>query len=142
VTLRRARDGEQTSRFQYLPRVIMRVRTGLAVTYRDGNPLNLVRANLRVVELAELPKMAARSRRRRGGRRDSPYFGVYLQRRSGKWQTLVRISGHLHYFGSYETPEEAADVHDEAVRANDLDRRRLNFPEPQELEGCRVEMTQ
>ncbi len=140
VKMIRACDGSKTSRFQYLARVILRARAGFAVTYRDGDPLNLRRSNLRLVETAELPRLSAKSRRRRGGRRDTPFYGVYHLGRSGRWQASLRVSGKLLHLGVFETPEEAAVVYDAAVRSHGLDRRRLNFAVPVEVETCRIEI--
>jgi len=102
-----------------LHREIMDVRDTRVVLFLDGNPRNCTRANLFVQDRG----VYARIRPAKGASR---YKGVSPYR--GKWQATIRLNGKLKWLGSFETPEEAARVYDDAVLEHRGRDGVLNFP--------------
>lgn len=110
------------------------------IGFRDDNPLNLRRENLRMLDrtahLHASGATAARAKARRGIG-SSPYLGVSRKKKGSRivWQATLRLpqdqGGRLLWLGEFPgTPEgekEAALAYDRAVTERGLERR-LNFP--------------
>jgi hypothetical protein len=62
-------------------------------------------------------------------RRQQGYWGVSFHRLSGKYQVNVRVDGSNKYLGLFPNEEQAARVHDAAVRLYGKNTNKLNFPE-------------
>lgn len=75
----------------------------LEADHLNGNRLDCRRSNLRVVTKRQNKQNLASYR---GAR--SSYRGVSWLK--GKWTARVRLNGTLHYLGSYDTEERAAEV--------------------------------
>lgn len=103
-----------------LHREIMGVRDARIVTRLDKNPRNCTRENLLVQDRGVFG-------RQRKGHGSSPYKGVSRYRK-GKWQATIRVDGKLRWLGTYDTPEEAARVYDDAVLEHRGRTSVLNFP--------------
>lgn len=89
----------------------------------EGRPSLALRASNDIVNAeAILAKWrvkgrALHQRRRRAAKRPaSGYWGV-IQHRPGRWRAYVTTSAGQEQFGAFETPEEAAQAHDEIVLA-------------------------
>ena len=109
--------------------------------YRDGNPLNVTRANLGMTDDGQLPepaKPARATRPRKPGtgkpRRRKPgtsgYTGVRV--RSYKYATVniayTCVAGKPVELGRCDSAEDAARLHDAGARHHHGDRASLNFP--------------
>ncbi len=107
-------------RVYLLHREIMGVRDRRIVTHLDGDPRNCTRDNLLVQDRGVFA-------RQRKGHGSSPYKGV-SRYRNGKWQATIRVDGKLLWLGSFDDPEEAAMVYDDAVLKYRGRSGLLNFP--------------
>lgn len=102
-----------------LHREIMGVRDHRVVIHLDGDPRNCAKTNLHVQDRGVYG-------RARPAQSSSGYKGVSRYR--GKWQATIRVDGKLLWLGTYETPEEAARVYDDAVLKHRGRKGVLNFP--------------
>lgn len=91
-----------------LHREIMNAQKGEFVDHIDGNGLNNVRENLRLVSHKE--NMA--NQRKRAGK--SKYRGVYFNKSHGKWRAQIQIEGKRTYLGSFASEIEAAKAFNDA----------------------------
>src|SRR5688572_23527591 len=110
---------DEEGRRHRLHRLITEAAPSQMVRLLDGDPFNLRRANLQVLE----SKTVARARRARG---TSEYKGVSPYR--GRWQATIRVDGRLKWLGAFLTAEEAAEAYDAAVRTHWGNSGLLNFP--------------
>lgn len=76
-------------------------RDGRIVDHINGNRLDCRKVNLRFVTASESSANVK-------SRASSGYRGVYPMR--DKWQARVKQGGRIHHLGTYDTPEEAAQV--------------------------------
>jgi hypothetical protein len=110
--MRGATPEEEGRRWIQMHRVIMNAPHGLFVDHISGNGLDNRRCNLR---LATNSQNVANQRK---GSRGHPRYKGITQRPSGKWSAQIS-TGHgrgAKFLGSFDTPEEAAEVYDmEAV---------------------------
>jgi len=106
----------------YLHRFVMGADPGFDVDHIDGNTLNNCRSNLRICTHQQNQQNIIRSTPSRSG-----YRGV-VQTRSGRWAARLKTDGICHYFGTFDTPEEAAIARDNAARKHFGEYARLNFP--------------
>lgn len=114
-------------------RVLLDAPPGMAVDHRDGDGLNNVRSNIRLVTNAQNTWNSSS----RGG--SSRFKGVCRSRR-GHWQASITIDGRQRSLGyDFLTEEEAARVYDAAALDLYGEFARLNFPDAMEadlLERC------
>jgi hypothetical protein len=110
---------DDDSRTYRLHREVMEVRDERIVTFIDTNTRNCTRANLLVQDRGVYG-------RRRPSQSASGYKGVSPYR--GRWQATIRVNGKLRWLGTYDTPEEAARVYDDAVLEHRGRKGVLNFP--------------
>lgn len=115
-------DGRKTSIRMH--REILGAPPGVDVDHRDRDGLNNRRANLR---LATNSQNRANSKKRADGV-TSPYRGVHLHKRLGKWAAQIRVDGDHRHLGVFAAAEDAARVYDAAAFAAWGDFARLNFP--------------
>jgi AP2 domain len=59
----------------------------------------------------------------------SGYKGVYWQKRTKRWQAMVRVNGKGVYLGYFDDPADAARAYDAAARKAFGEFARLNFPD-------------
>ncbi len=95
-------------------RMGLKIPKGFQVDHIDHNPLNNRRSNLRVVSLVAQAQ-------NHGIRKDnkSGYFGVYLDKPSGKWKTGIRANGKRTHLGLFDDPKEASEVYQAAKKIRD-----------------------
>jgi hypothetical protein len=74
------------------------VRDGQLVDHRDRNKLNCQRSNLRITT------PSGNNQNRTPGPRANAYPN------KGRWIARVKLRGHMHNLGTYDTPEEAQAV--------------------------------
>lgn len=86
-------------------RVITGVADGLQIDHIDGDGLNNRRENLREVTHAQ--NMQNRKPPKHG---KSPYRGVQVGNKPGKWRARVRVNGVTHRLGTFDDELEAARV--------------------------------
>lgn len=72
------------------------------VDHRDGNGLNCRRANLR----PSTSTVNSRNRREKGNS-SSPYSGVYLYKKNGRWLAVIGMHGKIKHLGYFDTQQEA-----------------------------------
>jgi len=90
-------------------REIMSPPQELVVDHINGDGLDNRKENLRVCTHAENIRNQKLNRLNTTG-----YKGVCVNRE--KWISRIKVNGKLLYLGRYNTPEEAAQVYDEAAR--------------------------
>ena len=97
----------------------------LLVDHRNNNTLDNRRANLRLATYAEnacnRPKIRTKT--------SSQYIGVYLEKRTGRYTSKIRINGKRLWLGRFASELAAAKVYDAAARKYHGEFARLNFPE-------------
>lgn len=131
VFRRERAEAEPGSRARYrvvlLHREVMDLPLGdkRQIVFRDSDPLNCTRENLRVTE----SRMGViRNQKPRGS---SAFFGVSWHKRRNVWQAHIRVSGKLKFLGEFRgTPEgeiEAARAYDAAARVHRGELAVLNF---------------
>lgn len=107
-------------------RQILDAPDGVEVDHIDRNPLNNTRANLR---LATRKQNAANTGPKKVNR--TGYKGVSLHKKTGLYVARIRENGRRICLGYRETPEEAAQLYDEAARRIHGPFAYLNFPDGQ-----------
>lgn len=75
----------------------------------NGNGLDNRRENLRVATHSQ------NQQNRHVASGKSRYLGVRVGRQGKRWQAAIRISGHEHYLGTYDTQLQAALAYDKAA---------------------------
>ena len=103
-------------------RVILNAQRGQYVDHIDGDRLNNVRANLRIVT----PQQNL-MHRRRFANNTTGYKGV--SQRDHLWQARIGFDSRVLHLGFYPKPEVAAQVYDAAARLLFGEYAILNFPD-------------
>ena len=105
-------------------RLITNASDGMEVDHIDGDGLNNLRQNLRIV---------TRNQNRFNSRvrvdNTSGYKGVSLNKRTGRWVAWIGYYGKHKNLGYFATPEMAAQAYDAAARELFGEFARLNFKE-------------
>lgn len=86
--------------------------------HKDGNPKNNAIANLRVATPSQ-----NRANTRKNPNTSSPYVGVVLHKKSGRFQAQCR----RRYLGIFSSPEEAARAYDAYAKQQFGEFAKLNF---------------
>lgn len=77
----------------------------------DGNGLNNCRSNLRLVTAGQNAQNIKRAKNNTTG-----YKGVYLHKKSGKYQSKIQANGKQIWIGLFDTAEEAHRAYREASK--------------------------
>jgi hypothetical protein len=107
----------------WLHRAITRAKEGWEVDHRDGNGLNNLRSNFRIVTHAG--NAQARQTPRKG--KSSRYRGVRFHKTSQKWTAQIKTGGRNRWLGSFQLEEDAARAYDFAARRLFGELAQLNF---------------
>lgn len=116
----RAYTHEGKKIYQLMHRLIMAAPAGLEVDHKNGDSLDNRRVNLRICTHKN-----NRGNTRKHKDNTSGFKGVSLQKTSGRWIAKAKNL----YFGTFDTPEEAARAYDEAARQLFGPYANLNLPE-------------
>jgi hypothetical protein len=96
----------------------------LLVDHKNNNTLDNRRSNLRLATHAEnacnRPKIKSKT--------SSQYIGVYLEKRTGRYTSKIRIHGKRLWLGRFNSELEAAHAYDAAAKKYHGEFARLNFP--------------
>lgn len=106
---------------RFLHRVLMGAGPADEIDHIDGNPSNCKRNNLRRVthqQNAAARSMPARSLPR----------GVSLDKKTGRYISVLRVNGKLKWLGRWDTAEQAALVRDKAAYEAFGEYAVLNYP--------------
>lgn len=102
---------------------------GMVIDYKDRNPLNNQRSNMRLAHKYQ----DSSNRGKRSGNIDrvftSSYKGVSLMKKSSKWAMQIRVKG-KRYTGQFDSEIEAAKEYDRLAKELCGEFAFLNFPEP------------
>lgn len=98
----------------YLHGLIMQPPKGLEVDHIDGNGLNNLRSNLRIVTRRQ------NMQNQHGIQKTSAHRGVYWNPAANKWQAYVHYGNKTKYLGVYHSQEDAAYVREFAERILNL----------------------
>jgi hypothetical protein len=115
-------DGK--TKIERMHRVIMNPPPHLLVDHRNGKGLDNRRDNLRP---ATKSQNVCNSRKRKN--KSSVYIGVYLRKKTGRWETEITDNGKKIRLGSFKNEIDAAKVYDAAAKKYHREFARLNFPE-------------
>lgn len=105
-----------------LHRFLLNAGPGQTVDHKNGDALDNRRENLRFCSMSQNSVNWTRSRKK------YPYRGLG-QQTNGRWQVRVVVDGRKHYFGTYDTAEQAALVYDENAKRLHGEFAQLNFPD-------------
>jgi hypothetical protein len=92
-----------------LHRFLMKPPKGAIVDHEDRNPLNNRRNKLSVVSSSESNRNRSVFKNNTSG-----YPGVTLNRKSGKWKSVLRINGKEMFLGYFEDVNDAIAIRKEA----------------------------
>jgi len=98
---------------------------GMVVDHINRNPLDNRKANLRPATRRQNTWNRKLTRKTRKTR----YTGIHWDKRSRKWEVLVRIDGRNRGFGAYADEVEAAKAYDRVAKQHRGEFAALNFPE-------------
>jgi len=101
-------------------RIIANTPDGMQTDHIDGDTLNNLPDNLRICTNAQ-----NQYNRNKYGNNTSGFKGVFASGK--KWMAQIRVGGNHIYLGTYQTPEEAAQVYDEAAIKHHGEFAKLNF---------------
>ena len=93
----------------YIHREILNAPNGSLVDHRDGDGLNNIRPNLRLVTRSQNLQNSRRSKRNTSGHK-----GVSWNKARGKWSANIGHDSELIHLGLYSTREEAYAAYCEA----------------------------
>lgn len=111
--------------YYYIHREIIGVTDSkVKVDHRDGDGLNNQRYNLRKATHTQNIQNSEKSKNNTTG-----YKGVFLNKGTNKYFVQMMYQGKYFRSYSYNTPEEAAHVYDEAAKEHHGEFANLNFPE-------------
>lgn len=80
------------------------------VDHINQNSLDNRRRNLRVVNKSQNMHNRGLQRNNKSG-----YKGVHLLKRTGRWQSYLKLDGKRFHFGYYSTAEEAAHIYNQVA---------------------------
>jgi hypothetical protein len=118
LTAYAVRNGHQTDgsrRNVYMHAVIANTPEGFETDHIDGDGLNNLRSNLRVV----LKQQNSHNRTHKARGKSSQYRGVSWHRRTQKWQSRIMLDRQSIFLGMFATELEAALAYDAAGFARD-----------------------
>lgn len=119
-------DGKRTCVLMH--RVVMGMGKGDPdLDHENGNGLDNRRSNLRPCN----PSQNAANRRVHLPHSSSTFRGVTWNKKSGKWQASIKVSGRNIYLGLFTTEQDAARAYDDAAVEHFGTFARLNFVERQ-----------
>jgi hypothetical protein len=104
-------------------REIMQPPADLVVDHADGNGLNNTRKNLRIATPAE----NSYNRRKHRRKCSSKYKGVHMDKRTGRWRTIIIHKGKSIHLGMFENEIDAAKAYDKAAKELYGEFAKLNF---------------
>lgn len=110
-------------------RLLTNAPKSVKVDHKDGNGLNNVRRNLRLVSAAG---NSHNSRRRRG---TSRFKGVYWYKLTNRWHAVICLNYKRRSLGYYHDEEQAARAYDEAARKLHGAHACVNFPKEGERQA-------
>jgi hypothetical protein len=116
-------DGTQWSLRMH--RLIIDAPDDMEVDHVNRNTLDCRRNNMRLATRGQNNSNRVMPQ----GANGSGYRGVY-RTTSGRWRAQIKHGGIIHQLGSYDTPEQAARVWDEAAKQMHGEFAMLNFPTP------------
>lgn len=106
----------------YMHRIITGARKGQVVDHIDGDGLNNLDQNLRIVTIGQ-----NRANSRKPRTNQSGFKGVSWSKTSKKWVAQIVVKGNRHYLGVFEHKERAAKAHDRAALHYHGEHAGLNF---------------
>lgn len=109
---------------------------GMFVDHVDGNGLNNVRSNIRIVTRCQNGW-----NRRKSENSASRFKGVFADRRSGKWRSEIMVLGIRINLGYFSVESIAAMAYDEAARKHHGEFARLNFGPVSRILGAAARMS-
>jgi hypothetical protein len=127
---RKQRIGPRKWKALFMARLIMETELALYdarlhfVDHIDGNPLNNQRSNLRIC----IAKQNCQNKKRKKREYKTPYKGIDLVKRNGKWAARIIVDGKQIHLGIFNTAREAALRYDKAARCYFGEYASVNFP--------------
>jgi len=120
---RNVKVGPGKTKMVSMHRQIMDPPQHLLVDHRNNNSLDNRRANLRLATHAEnacnRPKIRTKT--------SSRYIGVYLEKRTGRYTSKIRVNGKRLWLGRFTSETDAARAYDAAAKKYHGEFARLNF---------------
>jgi AP2 domain len=120
----RTPSGRKCRTIIFMHRQIMKAAEGVAVVFKDNNPLNCRKENLLVGDAATVQH----KKRRLAAKTSSQYKGVFRDKRRRKWFAQIKVAGKAKYLGTYTDEEQAARAYDHAARCLFGAHAHTNFP--------------
>lgn len=99
--------------------------------------INGDKSDNRISNLRECSKNQNGQNRPKLSNNSTGYKGVYVNPKSGKYISKIRINGELKYIGTFNTPEEAAKAYDNEAIENFGEFANLNFEQETKDYGIR-----
>lgn len=85
---------------------------GKVIDHIDGNGLNNLRSNLRVVSRRQ---NSCNRWEKRNNKTSSKYSGVSFCKRTGKWAVFASLNGRNKFFGRFSDEKKAANTYEQVV---------------------------
>lgn len=105
-------------------RIILNTPNGMYTDHKDGNGLNNQRSNLRVATRSQNNAHHVRA----SAKKASKFFGVSLQRKTGKWEVKIQVNKRREWLGTYAQEIDAAKAYDKSALESFKEFAQLNFP--------------